>query len=83
MDDVLETNVAHRFVRADAVRPLLVGERPGRAERQHKDERLRSVLGDQLVLDDAHAHGEEERERPPGKAVQEVEHRIARVWMLW
>src|SRR5204863_7503767 len=60
------------LVGANPVRPLLVGERPGRAERHDEDRRL-SARGDKLVLDDTGAHGEQERERPAGAAVLAVD----------
>src|SRR5262249_38640060 len=45
---------------ADAVRPLLVGERPGRAERHHEDERANAVAVEEDVLDDAETDGLQE-----------------------
>ena len=62
-------------IRPDAVHPLLVSERPRRAERHHEDHRLTFRV--QLVLDDAQAHGKQERQRTPRKAVQEVHHGVA------
>ena len=42
---------------------------------------MQLVQRDEHVLDDAHAHGREERARPSGEAVQQVEHRVALVRM--
>src|SRR5260221_2833469 len=64
------------FVRAHAVRPLLVGERTRRPERHHEDHRARAVQRDELVLHDAHPNGRKERRRPARDPVQEVEHGI-------
>src|SRR5262249_7877085 len=63
------------------VRPFLVRERAGRAEGHHEDERLCLSLRDELVFDDAHADGEDESKRASGKAVQEVQHGIAPLWL--
>ena len=69
------------LVRPDPVRPLLVGERAGGAERHHEDDRPRAVQRHELVLDDAHPDGLQEGAGPPGLAVEEVEHRVATVRM--
>jgi hypothetical protein len=64
------------LVRTGAVRPLLVCERPGRPERHDEDHGPGFVKCNELVLDDAHPHRRQERARPSGLAVQEVQHRV-------
>ena len=54
-------------VRPHAVRPLLVGERAGRAERHHEDRGPDLVQRDELVLDDAEPDGRRGT-RPAGRA---------------
>ena len=68
-------------LRLDAVRPLLVGEAPGRAERHREDHRPHLVPCDQLVLDDARANGREKRAGPARHAVEQIEHGVAAVRM--
>ena len=81
VDHVSGDESAPALVRPDAVGPFLVRERAGRAERHHQDERLRLVPRNQLVLDHAHAHGQQECERSPGDAVEEIEDGVTPVRM--
>ena len=76
-DEVARDERLPAFVLPDPVRPFLVGERAGRAERHHEDGGSRAVQRDELVLDDAHTDGLEERARPAGHTVQQVEDRVA------
>jgi len=77
--DVTSDERLPRLVLADAVGPFLVGERARRAEWHDEDERAHTPQRDELVLDDAHARGGQERTGPPREAVQEVGDRVATV----
>ena len=70
------------LVRRDSVGPLLVREDSGRAVGHDENRRLTEGLRVHLVLDDAHPHREQKRERPAGEAVQEVDDRVALLRVL-
>src|SRR5256886_3978491 len=77
VDDVTREERLPARVSAGPVRPLLVGERAGRAERHHDDHRRDLLLREERVLDDADPDRTDEPVRVAREAVQQVEHRVA------
>src|SRR5262249_34370961 len=68
-DEIARDEGLPPFVRPDAVRPLLVRERPGRAERHHEDERSNPARVDEDVLDDAETNRLQKRTGPSREPV--------------